>query len=141
MEITAIPIEKPDCRHVSHVRCFACGEMNAVGLGLRFEEAGNGSVSAFWQPSPNYEGYPNRLHGGVIATLLDSAMVHALFRSGLVGFTAEMHVRYHQSISTDAMLWVTGRISSHRRSLYFCEAEIFQESILAARAIAKFMIS
>ena len=140
MNMPATPIEKPVCRHASHDHCFACGDLNPAGLGLHFVEAGNGSVGAFWQPSATYQSYPDRLHGGVVSTLLDCAMVHALFARGETGVTAELHVRYLRAASLSERLWITGRVVSQRHSLYFCEAEVFQESLPVARATAKFMV-
>jgi uncharacterized protein (TIGR00369 family) len=132
--------EAPGLTHPSHDHCFACGKLHPAGLGLRFTADANGSVSAFWQPSENYQSYPDRLHGGVLSTLLDCAMVHALFARGVTGVTAELHVRYLRAASLSERLWITGRVVSQRRSLYFCEAEVFQESLPVARATAKFMV-
>ena len=131
--------EEPALAHPSHDHCFACGKLHPAGLGLRFTADANDAVSAFWQPSATYQSYPDRLHGGVVSTLLDCAMVHALFARGVTGVTAELHVRYLRAASLSEPLWITGRVTSQRHSLYFCEAEVFQESLPVARAAAKFM--
>lgn len=131
--------EDPVLAPPSHDHCFACGKLHPAGLGLRFTADASGAVSAFWQPSSFYQSYPDRLHGGVVSTLLDCAMVNALFARGVSGVTAELHVRYLRAASPSERLWITGRVVSQRHSLYSCEAEVFQESLPVARATAKFM--
>ena len=91
-----------------------------------------GWVSAF-------RSYPDRLHGGVIATLLDSAMVHALFARGIAGVTAELTIRYLRHVSWTGPLRVTGHVVSERHGLFICRAEVHQAGLQAVRASAKFM--
>jgi acyl-coenzyme A thioesterase PaaI-like protein len=123
----------------THFECFACGVCNDAGLKLHFEVDEGGISSAIWQPSAVFQSYPDRLHGGVIATLLDSAMVHALFAQGISGVTAEMTIRYLQSVRLDHPLLVTGYFESKRHGIYLCGADIRQNAAHVVRATAKFM--
>jgi acyl-coenzyme A thioesterase PaaI-like protein len=131
--------EPPPLCHPSHDHCFACGRLHPHGLGLRFTADAIGGVCAIWQPTATHQSYPGRLHGGITSTLLDCAMVHALFLQSITGVTAEIQIRYYQAVNLNDPLRIVGRVVSHRHSLYFCEAEVFQQSVLAARAMAKFM--
>lgn len=124
----------------THRACFACGEGNAGGLRLHFEVDEGGIASAIWQPTPTFQSYPDRLHGGVIATLLDSAMVHALFAQGISGVTAEMSIRYLQSVSLDQPLLVIGYVESKKFGVYLCCADVRQNAAHVVRATAKFMV-
>jgi acyl-coenzyme A thioesterase PaaI-like protein len=108
-------------------------------LNIHFEVDACGMASAVWQPSGAYQSYPDRLHGGVIATLVDSAMVHALFAKGISGVTAELNIRYLQSVDLEAPLTVTGWIDSRRHGIYLCRADAHQNGTQAVRALAKFM--
>ena len=65
--------------HYCHPSCVVCGTRNAGGLGLRFREEADGSVVASFPCDSQYQGYPDRLHGGVVSMLLDAAMTHCLF--------------------------------------------------------------
>lgn len=74
--------------------CFGCGQNNPVGLKLAFTESDN-SLHATWQPSEIYQGYPNVLHGGIIATLLDEIGAWCVsVKIGTAGVTTEMNTRY-----------------------------------------------
>ena len=57
--------------------CFVCGESNANGLGARFvlEE---GRVVLRTEIDCCFEGYPGRVHGGIVTALLDEASVWAV---------------------------------------------------------------
>ncbi len=123
----------------SHHACFACGSGNHGGLNLHFDIGPDGMTSAIWQPSPAFQSYPDRLHGGVIATLLDSAIVHALFAKGIAGVTAEMTIRYLKSVGFQEPVRVSGCVVSKRHGVFLCHAEVYQNEICAVRASAKFM--
>ena len=123
----------------SHHNCFACGVASESGLGLRFEIDDCGVATADWQPSEYFQSYPDRLHGGIIATLLDCAMVHALFAKGIGGVTAEITIRYLQSVGWQQPLRVVGSFIKERHGLIMCQADIYQDGLHAAHATAKFM--
>lgn len=122
-----------------HSECFACGICNHAGLNLHFDVAPTGIATAIWKPSPAFRSYPDRVHGGVIATLVDSSIVHALFAKGVTGVTAELTLRYLHSVNLVSPVDVSGWVESHRHGIYLCHAEVRQEGILAVRASAKFM--
>jgi acyl-coenzyme A thioesterase PaaI-like protein len=123
----------------SHRDCFACGVCNSGGLNIHFEVDLCGRASADWQPSGAFQSYSDRLHGGVVATLLDSAMVHALAAKGIRGVTAELTVRYLKSVGLKQPLQVTGWIESVRHGVCLCRADVHQGGRHAVRATAKFM--
>ena len=122
-----------------HHDCFACGADNHDGLQLHFEVDANGVAAAAWQPSPVFRSYADRVHGGVIASLLDSAMVHALFARHIAGVTAELTIRYLQSVNLLEPDHVRGWVECERHGVYFCRAEVDQAGALAVRGSAKFL--
>ena len=122
-----------------HCDCFACGICNGIGLQLHFDVGSDGIASAVWQPSAAFRSYPDRVHGGVIATLLDSAIVHALCAKGVAGVTAELTVRFLQSVNVLDPVSVAGWVESNRIGIYLCRGEIHQAGVLAVRAAGKFM--
>ena len=114
--------------------------------GLHFGVQTDGSVAANWTCPPGGESYAGIVHGGLLATALDSAMVHALFARGIVARTAELNVRYRHPVCADELLEAVGLIHRrhHRRSfglLHELEAEIRRDGGVRARAHAKFMAS
>lgn len=122
-----------------HAACFACRPADQGGLGLAFAVQTDGAVSAEWTCPPGGESYAGIVHGGLLATALDSAMVHALFARGVVARTGELTVRYRQSVRSGDPVTVTARHRNAYPPLHHLEAEIHQAGVLCARARGKFM--
>jgi len=124
---------------VVHPFCFVCGGSNPTGLALQFEPQPEGGVMASFVGHTALQGYPGRLHGGLIATLLDGAMTHCLFARGIAGVTAELQVRYLDAIHPADKLVVQAWLESSAHGLHRLRAEITVAGVPKARAAAKFM--
>lgn len=125
------------CRE--HPHCYACREPADGGLGLCFAPDGAGGVLAEWMPSALWEGYPGMLHGGIIATLLDSAMVHVLFAAGVVARTADLHVRYRAPVLIRDRVQLHAELRDQRPPFFRLDAALWQKGIRCACAEAKFL--
>lgn len=122
-----------------HARCFACRPVAAGGLGLRFAVEPDETVTAQWMPPAGYESYAGVLHGGLLATVLDSAMVHALFARGVVARTGELTLRYRRPVQHAAPVTARAWLRSAYPPLFQLEAEIRQVGAVCVHARAKFM--
>jgi hypothetical protein len=67
---TATSAQAEAFRSGLHTHCFACAPDNPHGLGLHFSTDEKGVTHAAWQPSPEYQSYNGRIHGGILATLV-----------------------------------------------------------------------
>jgi uncharacterized protein (TIGR00369 family) len=122
-----------------HSRCLLCGNLNPRSLNLSFQAAGDGVVKTRFKAHAELQGYDDRLHGGVIAGLLDAAMTHCLFHHGVQAVTGDLHVRFVQSVSCDVSLEIRAWVLSSYPPLYRLRAEIVVEERVMAWAEAKFM--
>ena len=57
-------------RNPTYNMCFACGTENPIGLHLHFFSLPQGCLSLF-TPSREHQSYNDRMHGGLIMTLMD----------------------------------------------------------------------
>lgn len=74
--------------------CFGCSEKNPIGLHLKFMETDDYLI-ATWKPNSNYQGYPNMLHGGITAALLDETGGWCVsVKAGTGGVTSKMEIKY-----------------------------------------------
>ena len=74
--------------------CFGCGKKNPIGLKLEFVDS-DSVIRAKWQPSETFQGYPNVLHGGIIATLLDEIGAWCVsVKVGTAGVTSEINIKF-----------------------------------------------
>lgn len=121
-----------------HPGCVVCGG-RAAGLELDFCLAESGTVEATFDCTSALQGYPDRLHGGVICTLIDGAMTNCLFAHGLAGVTAELKVRFRQAAVLGKSLNVRAQISERMAPLYRLSAEVVQEASVVATAEGTFI--
>lgn len=120
--------------------CFVCGPANPTGLNLRFEPSAAGGVRAAFTPGKTHQGYKNIVHGGIISTLLDEAMVKAAIEAGIIPVTVEITVRFKASLMVGEEATVQGSIETTGR-LITARSELRRASDkkLIATGVAKLM--
>jgi uncharacterized protein (TIGR00369 family) len=109
-------------------------------LGIRHDRVANGEAVVSLELAPHMLNNHGAGHGGVVMTLLDSAMAHAaLSRVDYARevVTVDMQVVFMRP--TAGRLVATGRAVGGGRSLCFCEASINDaDGNLAVRAMGSF---
>ena len=115
--------------------CFGCGDLNPIGLHLRFEPASDG-VAASFVPGPEHQGFDNVIHGGIISTVLDEAMAWATAYAGLWAVTGEMNVRFRHPLRVREVTTVSARVSGCRGRIVTTTAELTRVGDLAVIATA-----
>ncbi len=123
----------------AHPFCFVCSGSNPLGLALRYAPQPDGSVSAKFLGNAMLEGYSGLLHGGLIAAMLDGAMTNCLFARGIRGLTAELKVRYHESVAASEEVLLRAWLEDDAHGLYQLRAELTQGGAVKASATGKFM--
>jgi uncharacterized protein (TIGR00369 family) len=103
--------------------CFACGGSNPIGMRLRIE-IGDGSARTTWVAGDDFVGWSDKLHGGIIATLLDEVMAWAPSSFDSWAVTAEMTIRYRSPAAPGEELTATGRVVERRRRIYEVRGEV-----------------
>lgn len=121
-----------------HGGCIVCGSDNDHGWHLQFQKACDGSVTAEFQGGSTYQGYPDMLHGGVVAALLDGAMTNCLFTHQIVAVTAELMIRYLTPVRTEHPVFVRAWIVKSSPRLHVLASELVQDGEVRAKAQAKF---
>ena len=105
--------------------CFGCGAANPVGLRLEFDvDEGRRSAEATFRPRLEHQGYTGVTHGGIIATLLDEAMLKLCWELGIPAVTARLEVEIKRSAPVGEELRVRGWIVKDRGRAVEAEAEI-----------------
>jgi len=109
-------------------------------LGYRSLEYGDGRIAMEWDATVEYcfhgPGDSRIVHGGMVATLLDTAMGGAcwsLLEDGEDFLTADLRVEFMRS-ATPGTLRAEGRVVQRNRRVAFCSAELFDAdgTLLAA---------
>jgi uncharacterized protein (TIGR00369 family) len=123
-------------------RCFGCSSGNPAGLKLTFEEDEE-KLQASWDPDPNFQGYINVLHGGIIATLLDEVGAWCIYiKAGTSGVTSSLTVRYLKPVHiSKGKLKIEARLLEKREKNALISAVLFDgEGKLCAEADLDYFI-
>jgi acyl-coenzyme A thioesterase PaaI-like protein len=121
------------------VMCYACGEKNDRGLHMTFRAEGDRAVCDY-TPCDYQQGYPGRMHGGLVATLLDEAMGWAVYGAKQWGATARLSVRFRKPVGLDQKLRIDAWITSNRTRLIELRGEVRDEQgMLLAEGEGTFM--
>ncbi len=115
--------------------CFVCGEKNPVGLKLRLRtdpERGE-SVAEVTFPG-HFQGWAGIVHGGLLATVLDEAMIYAAGAKGLKCVTGEITVRYVKPASTGVAYSLKGRFVEDKGRIVLAESALIDSE---GREVAK----
>jgi uncharacterized protein (TIGR00369 family) len=97
--------------------CLVCGRDNPHGLHLDLRvDPATGTVSTDFTPTAHHIGFEGIIHGGILATVLDEAMVWAATWGGRrFCVCAEMTVRYLRSAAVGQLLRVEAVLTSDRK--------------------------
>ena len=106
--------------------CLVCGRDNPHGLKLDlYVDSGTSTVRVEFTPRPQHIGFEGVVHGGVIATVLDEAMVWCATWSGRrFCVCAELTTRFRKEAAVGRKLIVETKIESSRSRLITTTGEV-----------------
>jgi acyl-coenzyme A thioesterase PaaI-like protein len=105
--------------------CFVCGVKNPAGLHAHFYQVDAATCVGRFLPADHHQGYPGRVHGGVVASMMDETLGRAVWGDAKTwGVTAELTIRYRNPVPLGEMLTVVGRLTRDTRRLFEAEGEL-----------------
>lgn len=118
--------------------CFICGMDNPIGLKAQFYNMEDGSVKTMFQYKEEYQSFPQRVHGGLTATMLDELGLRALWAKNgedAFGVTMSMEVKYRKPVPYDQDLIGIGIVEKETSKFATMKTEIRDKSgVLLANA-------
>lgn len=126
----------PTLNGIDYLRRVAAGEIPGAPIGahvgMEIAEVGEGTVTFRSYPDESHYNPIGMVHGGLVCTLLDSALgcaVHTTLPAG-TGYTSiEIKVNYLRPVSKDSgPLLCTGRVTKSGRRVSFAEGEVIDNS-------------
>lgn len=99
--------------------CLVCGRDNPHGIHLHLNvDDATGIVTAQFTPAAHHMGFEGIVHGGLLSTVLDEAMVWAATWSGKrFCVCGELNVRFRRGVQIGQNLNVEAKITSVRSRL------------------------
>lgn len=127
--------------------CFVCGMNNDFGTKAVFydceNEDGEKVLLGILNPKPEHQSYPNRMHGGVIAALLDEVIgrAHWINNPNEWGVTMELTTRYRKPVPLDQTLYIEGIITEKSFRGFNGTGKLFTaDGTVCATATARYLI-
>ncbi len=107
--------------------CFACGLENQNGLKLSFYADGEGGVVGHYSIPKQFESYPGIAHGGIVATIMDEALIRALILEdhNRMFYTAKLTTRLRNHVPVEQELKISAKIVNDRGHSAEADAKIF----------------
>ncbi len=123
--------------------CFICGMDNPIGLKAQFYNMEDGSVMTKFQYREEHQSFPQRVHGGLIATMLDELGLRALWAKGSeerFGVTLSMESKFRKPVPYNEILIGKGLVKKETSKFITIDTEIFNTSgDLLANAEVKYI--
>lgn len=121
-------------------RCYVCGKDNPSGLHVQFAvDRTTRTITGRFTPRREHEGWEGIVHGGIIAALMDEAMVKLAAHLGEPAVSAEITVKFKSPVSSGEDLVVTGKLVKEANRLIEAEATVAKGLIVVAEAKGKLL--
>jgi acyl-coenzyme A thioesterase PaaI-like protein len=120
--------------------CFGCGQANAAGLRLQFRiDEKRRLAEATFTPRREHQGYAGIVHGGIIAALLDEAMLKLCWELGIPAVTARLDAKLKKTARVGEELRLRGWIDEDHGRVIRLRAEVTDATgavVAAAKGVA-----
>ena len=109
--------------------CFICGMDNPQGFKSQFYNMEDGSVIAPVRYKDVHQSFPQRVHGGLIATMLDELACRAYWVSGdyTLGVTTSMELKYRKPVPYNFNLLAQGYVIDDKSRMFKTKSKIIDK--------------
>lgn len=123
--------------------CFACGSRNPIGMHLKVKYVENSKAAEAVLALPKeFQGWQEVIHGGILSTLLDEIMMHAVWNFVGTAVTLGIEVQFRQPLAPGETVLVTGTITETKGRRLKARGEIIRQSDnrLIANSLGRFLL-
>jgi len=110
--------------------CLVCGRQNPRGLHLHLHvDETTGAVETRFTPAAEHIGFEGIIHGGILATVLDEAMVWAAtWRGRRFCVCGELTIRFRKAAEVNQPLIIRASIESARARMIQTSGQVLDSS-------------
>ena len=135
-----IPVDRIAAIRESYNHCFGCGQENPIGLGLDDFERDDNIVTASFLPRPDYHGFADVLHGGIVASALDAIMAWtAILVENVMVMTGTLDLRFRKPARVSSSFDLEGTLLQRRGRRLQIEGRMMDDGKLVAEASGLFL--
>ena len=116
-------------KQLNYRDCIVCGVKNKLGLHASFYEMDDGKLVCLTTGRQEHQSYPERMHGGVIAALLDETIGRAiLIHETIWGVTMNLTTKYRKPVPLDAPIKIVAEITENNARTFKGVAQLFDST-------------
>ena len=122
--------------------CFICGMENPYSMKAQFYDMEDGSVISPITYKSVHQGFPQRVHGGLIVTVLDELACRANWHSGnyQLGVTTSFETKYKKPVPYDVELLGYGLVIEDKSRMFKTLAKLMdKDGVIYAEGIATYL--
>ncbi len=126
----------------SHM-CLICGMNNSAGVRGQFYNMEDGSVGGLFTFREEHQSYPGRVHGGMLATMIDELAGRVLWVDcpDKIAVTMDINVKYRKPVPYNTPLKGRGMYTERLSRAYSAKCYIMDmNNNILAEGIAKYLI-
>ncbi len=123
--------------------CLVCGTDNPSSLHARFLILEDDKLAVEIQPREDMQSYPDRMHGGVISTVLDELLNRTVLMKNpeVTSVTIELTVKFRKPVPLDRPMRGIGWIEKNRSRTYDARGQIIlEDGSVAAEGFGRFAL-
>lgn len=123
--------------------CLICGMDNKLGVQGRFYNMEDGSVGGLFTFRAEHQSYPGRVHGGMLATMIDELAGRVLWndRPDKIAVTMDISVKYRKPVPYDVPLKGRGMYVEKLSRAYSAKCYIMDmNNVVLAEGEARYLI-
>ena len=103
--------------------CFACGPLNPIGLHMEVAYLDGKAISRL-ALKREFQGWSNIVHGGVVATILDEIMAHAVTHYLGKAVTTSLQITYRVPLAVEQEIQAEGYVIEQKSRGVVARGEI-----------------
>ena len=126
----------------SHM-CLICGMDNNAGVRAQFYNLEDGSVGGLFTFREEHQSYPGRVHGGMLATMIDELAGRVLWVDSpdKIAVTMDINVKYRKPVPYGTPLKGRGVFTERLSRAYSAKCYIMDmDNNVLAEGVAKYLI-
>jgi acyl-coenzyme A thioesterase PaaI-like protein len=123
--------------------CFACGARNPIGIRMQVKYLEDSMAAQSLLALPReFQDWQEVIHGGILATMLDEIMMHAVWHFAGAGVTLGMEVQFRQPLAPEELVLVRGRLTETKGRRLKAQGEIIRQTDnrLIANSLGRFLL-
>lgn len=135
-----IPSDRIAAIRETYDHCFGCGTANPIGLGLDNFDRVDNTVRAEFRPRPDYHGFADLLHGGIVASALDEIMAWtAILVEGTMVMTGTLDLRFRKPAKATSTFQLVGELEQRRGRRLHINGSLIDDDAVIAQASGLFI--